>query len=70
MSKVTIQNVHGTFRSLGTRRGNPRDILRDLTLETINLKLSDEKFTLGPTENFVVKNVVVNGQAWTPPIVR
>jgi alpha-L-rhamnosidase len=70
VSKVTIRNVHGTFRSLGTLRGNPRDILRDITLENIDLKLSDEKFMLGPTENFVVKNVVLNGQGWTPPIVR
>jgi polygalacturonase len=68
VSRVTIKNVRGTFRSLGTLRGNPGDGLRDITLENIDLKLTDEKFTLGPTENLVVKNVRVNGQAWVLPV--
>jgi polygalacturonase len=67
VNNVTIRNVRGTFRSLGTLRGNPGDVLRDITLENIDLKLSDEKFALGPTENLVVKNLVVNGQPYAMP---
>lgn len=66
---VTIRNVRGTFRTLGTLRGNPGDGLRDITLENFELTLADEKFSLGPTENFAVKNVTVNGKAWVPPAV-
>lgn len=69
VNDVTLRNIRGTFRSLGTLRGNPGDVLRDFTLENIELKLGDEKFALGPTENLVVKNVTVNGKAFTPPVV-
>lgn len=69
VNDVTIRNVHGEFRSLGTLRGNPADVLRDITLENLDLKLSDEKFALGPTENFVVKNLRVNGKAYVMPEV-
>ncbi len=67
VNDVTIRNVRGTFRSLGTLRGNPGDTLRDLTLENFDLTLADEKFTLGPTENLTVKNVRVNGKAFVLP---
>lgn len=67
VSNVTIRNVRGEFRSLGTLRGNPGDVLRDITLENFDLKLSDEKFALGSTENLVVKNVTVNGRAFVLP---
>ncbi len=67
VSNVTIRNVRGEFRSLGTLRGNPGDVLRDITLENFEVKLSDEKFALGPTENLVVKNVQVNGKAFVLP---
>ena len=67
VNDVTIRNVRGAFRSLGTLRGNPGDALRDITLENIDLTLADEKFALGPTENLVVKNVRVNGRAFVLP---
>jgi hypothetical protein len=38
-------------------------------LENIDLKLADEKFALGPTENLVVKNVQVNGKPLVLPAV-
>lgn len=62
MSDVTLRNVRGEFRPMGTLRGNPGDGRRDLTLENCDLKLADETLALGPTENFVVKNVTVNGK--------
>ena len=67
VSDVTLRNVRGEFRSMGTLRGNPGDVLRNITLENIDLKLADEKFALGPTENLVVKNVMVNGKPFVLP---
>ncbi len=67
VSNVTIRNVRGEFGTLGTLRGNPGDVLRDITLENFDLKLADEKFALGPTENLAVKNVKVNGKASVLP---
>lgn len=69
VNNVTIRNVRGAYRTLGTLRGNPGDTLRDITLENLELKLADEKFALGPTENLVVKNIVVNGKAFVLPAV-
>ena len=67
VNDVTIRNVKGEFRSLGTLRGNPEDVIRDVTLENIDVKLSDEKFVLGPTQNLVVKNLRVNGKDYVMP---
>ena len=67
VNDVTLRNVRGECRSLGTLRGNPGDVLRDITLENIDLKLTDEKFAVGPTDNLVVKNVTVNGRPFVVP---
>ncbi len=69
VNDVTIRNVSGEFRTLGTLRGNKGDVLRDITLENFDLKLADERLALGATENLVVKNVTVNGKPWLPPAV-
>ena len=67
VNDITIRNVHGTFRTLGTLRGNPGDTIRDVMLENFDLKLADEKFIPGPVENLVVKNVVINGRPYRLP---
>jgi alpha-L-rhamnosidase len=67
VNDITLRNLHGTYRTLGTLRGNPGDVLRDITLENIDVKLADEAFVLGPVENLVLRNVVVNGKPFTLP---
>ena len=42
-------------------------MLRDITLENINLTLRDEALRLGPVENFSAKNVVLNGKPYVLP---
>ena len=42
-------------------------MLRDITLENIEVTLRDETFAPGPVENFVVKNVAMNGRPYSPP---
>jgi polygalacturonase len=60
---VTARNVTGSFRLLGSLRGTVGDSISNITLENINLAVPTTNFTLGPTENVVLKNVAVNG-AW------
>jgi alpha-L-rhamnosidase len=67
VNDITLRNIHGTYRTLGTLRGNPGDVLRDITLENIDVKLADETFALGEVENLMMKNVVVNGKPFAAP---
>jgi polygalacturonase len=66
VSGVTIRNVTGQCRALGSLAGHPRSSIRDVTLENIQLTVTDAKFTPGPIENFSVSNVKINGADWTP----
>jgi len=67
ISHVTIRNVTGSFRSFGTLRGNPGDTLGDITLENVDVKLTDPKLSLGQTKNLVFTNVRVNGAPASVP---
>jgi polygalacturonase len=64
---LTIRNVTGSARSFGTLRGNPGDTLGDITLENVNVQLTDPKLVLGQTENLVFTNVQVNGKPYPVP---
>lgn len=69
VNNITIRNVSGTYGAFGQLRGNSDDTIRDITLENINVKFDrpgGEKLQVGKVDNFQVKNVVVNGQAYTP----
>jgi polygalacturonase len=68
VNDVTIRNVTGSYRTLGVLDGNAGDILRDITLENIDVKLADEKFRVGLVENLVLKNVTVNGRPLAAPV--
>jgi polygalacturonase len=77
VNKITLRNIKGEYGAFGILRGNaakadtgtPADILRNITLENIDVKLARPALTLGPTENLVVKNVTVNGQPYELPAV-
>jgi hypothetical protein len=64
---LVIRNVTGSFRSFGTMRGNPGDTLSDITLENIDVTLTDPQFNLGATKNLTFNNVKVNGLAYAVP---
>ena len=68
VENITIKNISGDYRTLGSLRGNPGDTIRDFTLENITLKLDDEKLALGVVKNVTLKNVVVNGQPYAWPV--
>lgn len=67
VENITIRNVSGDYRTLGSLRGNPGDTLRNFTLENITLKLEDEKLALGVVKNVTITNVMVNGKAYVLP---
>lgn len=70
VNNITLRNLRGEYGALGTLRGNNGDVLRDITLEDFDVKVSTdrvgERLILGATQNLVVKNVMVNGKAYTP----
>lgn len=73
VNNITIRNVTGEYRSFGGIRGNvgvpdrsTTDVIRDITLENIDLKLTDENFVVAGVDNLVIKNVLVNGKPLVP----
>ena len=68
VNAITLRNVRGEYGSFGTLRGNAGDVLQDITLENIEVKLSTDRggdrLALGTVENLVVNNVRVNGQSY------
>jgi alpha-L-rhamnosidase len=67
VNDITIRNVSGQFRSLGGLQGNKGDTLRDITLENIELTLTDEHLAMGEVQNLVLKNVTINGKPYQLP---
>jgi polygalacturonase len=72
---ITVRNITGSFGAFGSVRGNaanPRlgtkaDTITDFTIENINVTLRNPAFSRGAVDNFVFKNVVVNGQPVSVP---
>jgi len=67
VNNITLRKIRGEFHTLGTLRGNPGDTLSDITLEDVDLKLTDTVFSPGKVRNLVFKNVMVNGTPRTTP---
>ncbi|MGA2051745.1 MAG: glycosyl hydrolase family 28 protein [Opitutales bacterium] len=64
---VLVRNVSGQFGSFGTLQGSVGDQLQDITLENFDVTLRNPAFRLGPTENLVLNNVVINGSPYALP---
>lgn len=62
VSDVTLRNITGAFHNFGSLGGNPGDTLRDITLENIDLRLSDPDFKPKEVRNLVTRKVVFNGR--------
>lgn len=69
INNVTLRNIKGEYGTMGTLRGNAGDVIRDITLENIEVKLTNNQFVLGPTQNFTLKNVNVNKKPFELPAV-
>jgi len=64
---VTLSDIKGTFRALGTIKGNPGDVIENITLENIDIQVKEEKATIAGVKDLTAKNVRINGKEWTPP---
>lgn len=62
VNDITLRNIRGTYRAFGVLQGNEGDVLKDITLENIDVTLADDKFAPGPVQNLALKNVTVNGR--------
>ena len=67
VNDIVLRNITGRYRVLGTLSGNSGDLLRDFTLENIDVQLAEERFRLGPVENLVLRNVKVTGREYVAP---
>lgn len=66
VNDIVLKNIHGDYDAFGTLRGNPGDVLQNITLENIDVKLARPALALGTVENFSAKNVTINGQPYRP----
>jgi len=67
VNRITLRNLHGKYGAFGTLRGNPGDVLHNITLEKCTITLDDDRLALGVVENLVTKDVMVNGKAFVVP---
>lgn len=65
---ITMTNIKGKYGSFGQIRPNPGDTVENITLEDVDVQLTNPTPTLLGVKNFVVKNVKVNGEAFVPVI--
>lgn len=62
VNDITLRNISGVYRAFGRLRGNPGDVLRNITFENFHVGLKEPELELGTVENLVMRNVVVNGR--------
>ena len=63
---VTIRNIKGDYGALGVIRGNDGDVIEQITLADIELKVAKDGLDLGPVKGLSATNVKVNGKLFTP----
>ena len=64
---VTISGIKGSCTSLGSVRGNKGNVIENVTIENIDLKTTGPKPELSAVKNLVLKNITINGEAYTGP---
>ena len=69
---VTLSNVRGTYGSFGTLQGNAGQTeISDITLENIDVRLTNDKLNAVDIKNLKLKNVNVNGRPLSPnPVAK
>ncbi len=64
---VTVENVTGSFETFGRIAGHANATIREIKLENIDLTLQDPELELGAgVANITAKNVIINGEPWSP----
>lgn len=67
VQNISISNITGKFGSLGGIKGGPGDVIENVTMENIDVQLATAPRSgiLSVTNNLVIKNVKINGEAYT-----
>ena len=63
---VTVRGITGDYGSLGVIRGNAGDLIEQITLTDLDLKVAADDFDLGPVKNLTATNVKLNGKPYAP----
>jgi alpha-L-rhamnosidase len=66
VDNVTVSNVTGKTTSFGRIDGPAKSVVRNITLENINLQLRRPRVVIKDVENLKVENMMINGRPWTP----
>ena len=64
---VTISNITGSFGGFGTIQGNAGDVIDNILLENIDVKLTSPTPRIVGVTDFVVRNVKINGTEYGGP---
>jgi hypothetical protein len=64
---VTISNITGSFGGFGMIQGNAGDVIDNILLENIDVKLTNGTPRIIGVTNLVVKNVKINGADYKVP---
>jgi len=67
VENVTISNVTGSTTSFGKIVGPAKSVVRNITLENIDLQLKKPEVTIKNVEGLKISNVKINGQPFTMP---
>jgi polygalacturonase len=62
---ITFSDIKGTCNTLGSIRGNKGDVIDGITFENIDIKTRGPKPQLSAVKDLSLKNVVINGTAYT-----
>ncbi len=67
VENVTVSNVTGSAASFGRIAGPPKSVIRNITLENIDLQLTKPEVVIKNVENLKLDNVKINGHPLTAP---
>jgi len=62
---VTLANITGTLNSFGRISGPPKSTVQNVTLENIDIKLSQPAVVIKQVKNLKLDNVKINGVPYT-----
>jgi polygalacturonase len=62
---VTLANITGTFNDFGRIDGPAKSTVQNITLENIDIKLTDPVVVIKKVQNLKIINVKINGVAYT-----
>jgi alpha-L-rhamnosidase len=63
---VTVRNITGSYGAMGVIHGNKGDLIENITLADVDLKVATNDFDLGSVKNLNANNVKLNGKPFDP----